>query len=113
MGIARQTAEALLDRNNSKDLAGVLSLYAPNAEITIPPGELISRERLGEIVGAVWEAFPDWRYEVEQLVEEGRTVGSYGTEGGTSTDGNSVLVRVATFVTVNDEGLIERLVGYW
>lgn len=63
--------------------SAVDELMAPDAEIHMPTGEMVSPDELKGFAGAWRESFPDWHSTFEELVAEGDRVAERWTGRGT------------------------------
>ena len=68
---------AMNDRNSDADP------WAADAQMVAPGAQASGRDEVLGFLGVFWEAFPDLRLEIEQLVSDGAAAAAKGTLTGT------------------------------
>ena len=68
---------------NEGNTAAADELFAPDAQIHLPAGEVVDVEGLKGFAGAFRRSFPDWHSTFEELVAEGDRVAERWTGRGT------------------------------
>ena len=79
----KQMVERDLDVWNEQDIAAVDDLYAADVSYHDAMGEVRDRESLKEYMRMIWTAFPDFHIDSDEMIEEGDTVVTRYTFGGT------------------------------
>jgi steroid delta-isomerase-like uncharacterized protein len=83
-GAGRDTAVRFWEAFNSRDLSQLDDMFAEDyVNHAALPGTPAGPEGQAQLMQRLWTAFPDGRFEIEQLAQDGDTVVCVGTMSGT------------------------------
>jgi len=83
MGNAADVMRKKFAATNAQDAKEMTSYFSPEAEREVPGGLLHGRDQIAAFISVFWEAFPDLKLTVTNVVEEGPVVAIRGTITGT------------------------------
>ena len=109
-------AESYTTAWNSGDPTAVAAHYSPTGSLAINGGPpAVGREALASVAASFFEALPDMKLYLRELVVEDDRIEYHWTFTGTNTGpggtGNSVRVDGLESWTLDEDGLIARSVG--
>lgn len=108
--------ERRTDALNRHDTAALSTLYAADCQVESPlaAGTVQGRQALAKVNQALFDAFPDVRFDPDMILIDGATVVASGRLTGTYTggfmdlppNGNVVTVPVVTISTARDDEIV-------
>lgn len=123
IGMTRFDPKAYATAWNTHDLDRLMAFYHDDIEVVdaVAGPRSSGRDRMREGIAAVFRAFPDVNCDVERAVVEGRraalllrvTGTNEGEYNGRPATGKRAEYPIATFVDLDDDGLIVRETNVW